>query len=215
MISRKTLIILLCFIVNINAIAATGLNSHIITTEYKSTLNYLTNKKKLTISQNFLIIIDTKTQKLSLYNPSGVLLKSYIVSTSKKGLGQLIGSRKTPAGLHKIVEKIGHNVPPYGIFRKRQFTNTVWKKPSSNKLHKKDFIVTRILRLEGLEPGINYGKNNYGQTVDSFNRGIYIHATTMEWKLGTTSTIGCIHLNSTDMIELFNTIPIDSLVMIY
>ena len=215
MILKKTLIILLCFIINIDVVVANVVNNHAITPEYKFTLNYLTNKKKLTIKQNFLIIIDTKTQTLSLYNPSGVLLKSYIISTSKKGLGQLIGSRKTPAGLHKIVEKIGHNVPHYGIFCKRQFTNNVWEKPFLNKHHKKDFIVTRILRLEGLEPGINYGKNNYGQTVDSFNRGIYIHATTMEWKLGTPSTIGCIHLSSNDIIELFNIVPVNSLVMIY
>lgn len=37
----------------------------------------------------------------------------------------------------------------------------------------------------------------------------------MEWKLGTPSTIGCIHLSSKDIVELFNSVPVGSLVMIY
>ncbi len=213
MILKTILIILLSLIVNIGI--ANGSNvQNTITQEYKFALNYLNNNQYLPVSQNFLIIINTKTQRLSLYNPTGILLKSYIISTSKKGLGELRGSRKTPRGLHKIVEKIGHNVPNYGIFYKRQFTNNVWKKSFSNP-HKKDFIVTRILRLTGLEPGINSGKNHHNQTVDSFERGIYIHGTTMPWKLGTPSTIGCVHLSSENIVELFNIVPINSLVMIY
>ena len=213
MILKTILIILLSLIVNIDI--ANGSNvQNTITQEYKFALNYLNNNQYLPVSQNFLIIINTKTQKLSLYNPTGILLKSYTISTSKKGLGELRGSRKTPRGLHKIVEKIGNNVPNYGIFYKRQFTNNVWKKSFSNP-HKKDFIVTRILRLTGLEPGINSGKNNHNQTVDSFERGIYIHGTTMPWKLGTPSTIGCVHLSSENIVELFNIVPINSLVMIY
>ena len=213
MILKTILIILLSLIVNIDI--ANGSNvQNTITQEYKFALNYLNNNQYLSVSQNFLIIINTKTQKLSLYNPTGILLKSYIISTSKKGLGELRGSRKTPRGLHKIVEKIGNNVPNYGIFYKRQFTNNVWKKSFSNP-HKKDFIVTRILRLTGLEPGINSGKNHHNQTVDSFERGIYIHGTTMPWKLGTPSTIGCVHLSSENIVELFNIVPINSLVMIY
>lgn len=162
-------------------------------------------------SNKFLVRINSTTQKLFLYNPHGLLLKSYTISTSKKGLGQLMGSRKTPIGLHKIVEKIGDNVPNYGIFRNRKFTNIVWK---NHKPHKKDFIVTRILRLKGLEPGINYGRDHCGNNIDSFQRTIYIHGTTMEWKLGTPSTIGCIHLSSKDIIELFNLVPIGTLVLI-
>lgn len=177
-----------------------------------------------TLKQKFLIVINTANQTLCLYQPNGVLLKSYIISTSKKGLGQLLGSYKTPIGLHKVVEKIGHNVPHYGIFRNRQFTNKVWQKdffvnndPQKKRLavHKKDFIVTRILRLQGLEIGTNKGKDHQGKVVDSLYRGIYIHGTTMEWKLGKPSTIGCIHLSSQDIVELFNLVPVGCLVFIY
>lgn len=196
--------------------------------EYQNAYIYALKQKNLVLpikefKQKFLISINSNQQKLSVYNPKGVLLKSYTISTSKKGLGQLLGSYKTPVGLHQIVEKIGDNVPHYGIFRHRQFTNRVWQKYfflkySNQKYllpHKKDFIVTRILRLQGLEPGINYGKNYHGQVVDSLARAIYIHGTTMEWKLGKPTTIGCIHLSSKDIVELFNLVPIGSLVMIY
>lgn len=163
-----------------------------------------------------LIVINTKLQKLFLYNHNSELLKSYIISTSKKGLGQLLGSKKTPRGLHRIVEKLGDNVPHYGIFCKRKFTKKIWPKYIyKTKHHKKDFIVTRILRLEGLEPGINQGKNVNGSNVDSFDRGIYIHGTTMDWKLGNPATIGCIHLSSKDMVDLFNLVKVNSLVMIH
>lgn len=176
------------------------------------------------LKEKFLIVINTNNQTLCLYQPNGVLLKSYIVSTSKKGLGELLGSHKTPIGLHKVVEKIGNDVPHYGIFHNRKFTNKIWQKyflinndPKKKRLalHKKDFIVTRILRLQGLEVGTNKGKNHQGNVVDSLSRGIYIHGTTMEWKLGKPSTIGCIHLSSKDIVELFNLVPIGCLVFIY
>ena len=201
-----------------------------ITQEYQNVYHYALKQKNLSLLLNvedfkekFLIVINSEQQTLALYKPNGILLKSYVISTSKRGLGQLLGSYKTPAGLHQIVEKIGDNVPHYGIFRNRQFINKVWQKyffsHNSNQkylaIHKKDFIVTRIIRLRGLEPGVNHGKNHHGQIVDSLTRGIYIHATTMEWKLGKPTTIGCIHLSSRDVVELFNLVPIGSLVMIY
>lgn len=190
----RTIIYLTCFIL-------------LVLYNNSSVANFCALKQK-----KFLLSINSTKQKLSVYNHNGVLLKSYTISTSKKGLGQLFGSYKTPIGLHQIVEKIGDNVPIYGIFRHRQFTNLVHQ---NDKNHKKDFIVTRILRLQGLEPGINYGKNSQGQVVDSLTRGIYIHGTTMEWKLGKPSTIGCIHLSSKDIVELFNLVPVGSLVIIY
>ncbi len=189
-------------------------NTSYIPKEYQTPPNHLTPQQKdLLFSKNFLIIVDSKTQTLHLYDSNRILLKSYKVSTSKRGLGQLIGSLKTPTGLHIITEKIGNNVPNYGIFRKRKFTKAVWKKNNSH--CKKGFIVTRILRLKGLEPGVNCGKNDRGQIIDSFHRGIYIHGTTMEWKLGTPATIGCVHLSSKDIVELFDLVPVGSLVMIY
>lgn len=227
--------IILVFIIFLTSVsnAAVSLQDKLVATdsspEYQHIYQHYIKQKNFpepieTLKQKFLIVINTANQTLYLYQPNGVILKSYIISTSKKGLGQLLGSHKTPIGLHKIVEKIGHNVPHYGIFRNRQFTNKVWQKdffvnnaPQKKQLarHKKDFIVTRILRLQGLEIGTNQGKDHQGKIVDSLHRGIYIHGTTMEWKLGKPSTIGCIHLSSQDIVELFNLVPIGCLVLIY
>jgi hypothetical protein len=137
----------------------------------------------------------------------------YTISTSKHGLGQKINSFKTPIGLHRVVEKIGDDVPPYGIFHRRQYTGVVWQPPPPQ-LHLKDYIVTRVLRLKGLEPGLNAGRDHKGELVDSEQRAIYIHGTTMEWKIGTPHTKGCIHMTNKDMIDLFNRVPTGTLVMV-
>ena len=184
-------------------------SNNIITPAKQHTYN---TEKYLHTAPNF-IVVDISTQKLQLFK-HGKLQKTYTISTSKKGPGQYSGSRKTPIGLHKICEKIGERAPQYGIFKGRQFTGSVWPKHTPRHLHLKDFIVTRILRLEGLESGINKGQNKKGTLVDSKDRAIYIHGTTMEWKLGYPSTIGCIHMQSKDITKLFNDVPVGTLVLI-
>jgi L,D-peptidoglycan transpeptidase YkuD (ErfK/YbiS/YcfS/YnhG family) len=160
-----------------------------------------------------LIVVDIATQKLRLFK-NGELQKTYTISTSKKGPGQHSGSRKTPIGLHRICEKIGNDAPNYAIFKGRKFTGSIWPSNTPRHIHLKDYIVTRILRLEGLEDGVNKGQNKKGTLVDSKERAIYIHGTTMEWKLGYPSTIGCIHMRSKDIIKLFSEVPVGTLVLI-
>ena len=174
--------------------------------EFALTSPYLTNSPSL-------IVINISTQKLQLFE-KGKLKKSYPISTSKRGAGQLSGSRQTPLGLHQICEKIGDGAPQYAVFKGRKFTGHVWPTTTPRHLHKRDFIVTRILRLEGLEPGRNKGHNHKGRTVDSKDRAIYIHGTTMEWKLGSPATIGCIHMGSKDVIKLFDRVAVGTLVYI-
>lgn len=158
------------------------------------------------------IIVDVATQTLTLYQ-NNQIKQVYPISTSKRGLGQEAGSRKTPVGLHRLCEKIGDNTPEYAIFKGRKFTGNIWPQHTPRHQHRRDYIVTRILRLEGLEVGLNSGSRN-GKNVDSKARAIYIHGTTMDWKLGTPATIGCVHLSSKDIIKLFNHVPIGSLVWI-
>ncbi|MEY3182363.1 MAG: putative L,D-transpeptidase ErfK/SrfK [Pseudomonadota bacterium] len=160
----------------------------------------------------YTIVIDSKYQTMTVLRNQTVDAV-YTISTSKHGLGQALNSYKTPVGLHKIVEKIGNDVPPYGIFHRRQYTGVVWQPPPP-RLHLKDYIVTRVLRLKGLEPGLNAGRDKQGQLVDSEKRAIYIHGTTMEWKIGKPHTKGCIHMRNKDMIDLFNRVPTGTLVMV-
>lgn len=159
-----------------------------------------------------LIVIDTKAQTLAVLKDNRIK-HTYTISTSKRGLGQRIDTYKTPQGLHRVNEKIGDGVPHQGIFYRRQFVGEAWK-PLPRHQHLKDFITTRILRLEGLQPGFNKGRDSWGRNVDSEHRAIYIHGTTMEWKLGAPSTKGCVHMSAKDVVHLFNSVPVGTLVWI-
>lgn len=199
------------FIFSTPTVKAWGLFGSGYDQSYSDAKKYI-NKQKISITDDVLVV-DVKKQSLLRYY-KGTLKEQYDISTSKKGIGQIIGSRKTPFGLHRVSEKIGEGTPHYGVFKGRKFIGKVWDKKTPRHKHKRDYIVTRILRLEGLEKGINKGFNNKGLLVDSQMRAIYIHGTTMEWKLGHIATIGCVHLSSEDIVKLFNKVPVGTLVLI-
>ncbi len=159
-----------------------------------------------------MILVDTKKQTLAVLQ-NGKIKKTYTISTSNRGLGQVANTYKTPLGLHRINEKIGKGVPRYGIFNRRHYIGTIWQKQPRDQ-HRKDYISTRILRLEGLQDGFNKGRNRWGKVVDTEERAVYIHGTTMEWKLGEPSTKGCVHMSAEDVIHLFNEVPEGTLVWI-
>jgi lipoprotein-anchoring transpeptidase ErfK/SrfK len=127
------------------------------------------------------------------------------VSTSKFGSGNKENSLMTPRGLHRIKEKYGHNAPIGRVFRDRIDTGEDWPIgiPGDN------LILTRILRLEGLEPGINQG-----QGIDTFDRYIYIHGTNNESAIGTPASHGCVCMKNADIVELFDMVSEGTLVFI-
>ncbi len=157
-----------------------------------------------------LLIINIHTQKMTLYN-WGQVVKEYPISTAKNGIGSQSGSFKTPLGLHSVAEKIGANSPQNTIFESRVPTGRIWQPESSNEA---DLILSRILRLKGLEPGLNRGRNAQGIVVDSHDRFIYIHGTNHEKNLGTAASQGCIRMGNRDIIDLFPRVKKDTLVWI-
>ncbi len=159
-----------------------------------------------------MIHVDTKQQTLTVLQDNKIK-KTYVISTSQKGWGQRVNSFKTPLGLHRVNDKIGDRVPKYGIFHKREYVGAAWKKVPRHQ-HNIDYISTRIIRLEGLQPGFNRGRDWLGRTVDTEKRAVYIHGTTMEWKLGAPSTKGCVHMSADDVMALYQTVPLGSLVWI-
>jgi len=144
-------------------------------------------------------------QKMYLYDKSE-LVCFYQVSTSRFGIGNKKNSFKTPLGRHRIIEKIGEDVPEGGIFRKKKFSGETFY---GKKKHSDDLITSRILILEGLEPNKNCGKG-----IDSRDRGIWIHGTHEEDKIGSSASHGCIRLKNSDMIDLFERIKTGSVVEI-
>ena len=124
-------------------------------------------------------------------------------STSRFGISQAAGSNGTPLGLHRIVEKIGGGWPVGTVFKGRQPVGYTWQGMPDAK------ITTRILWLEGLEPGFNRGGN-----VDSHARYIYIHGTGDQTTIGKPTSCGCIHMADADLIPLFDQLPGGTLVWI-
>jgi hypothetical protein len=124
------------------------------------------------------------------------LYSLYPCSTASAGIGNKAGSYQTPLGWHKIAERIGDGLPKGAILKERHFSGKVWNplKPTSD-----DLILSRILWLQGTEPGTNLGSG-----IDTHDRYIYIHGTPEEDKLGTPVSHGCIRLSNDDVITLFN-----------
>jgi hypothetical protein len=149
--------------------------------------------------------IDISGQRLYL-RYSSKIVKSYPVSTSKYGIGNKVGSNKTPLGLHHIVSKIGRNACIGAIFKRRRNTGDIAR---INKDGAADLITTRILRLEGLQRGINKGKD-----IDSFRRCIYIHGTPEEKLIGKPASHGCIRMKNSDIIKLCSLVKRGTLVEI-
>jgi hypothetical protein len=124
------------------------------------------------------------------------------VSTASEGVGQQEGSWQTPLGRHVIRAKIGQNCPLHSVFVGRRFTGEIYS-PDLQKLYpdRRDWILSRILWLSGLEPGFNRLGN-----VDTMRRYIYIHGSPDHAQMGEPGSRGCIRMHGNDMIDLFDRI---------
>lgn len=143
------------------------------------------------------IHIATAQQQLRLIQ-AGKPLLSYPVSTAKNGTGSMMGSECTPTGWHKIRAKIGAKQPLNAVFVGRRPSAEIYSPALANKFPARDWILTRILWLAGLEPG----KNRYG-SVDSSWRYIYIHGCPDELITGQPKSHGCIRMKSADIKDLY------------
>ncbi len=153
------------------------------------------------------IVVDVASQCLD-YLEHGVGVRSYAVSTSRYGLGEKRDSFKTPRGRHVIRAKIGIGMPAGSVFSGRRPTGETVM-PNSLAETDSDLILSRILWLSGLESGKNRGRD-----VDTMARYIYIHGTPFENLLGTAASCGCVRMASTDVIELFDLVPVGTKVVI-
>ncbi len=152
--------------------------------------------------------ISIAKQQLTVVN-NGAVEKIYTVSTAKNGAGELMGSECTPTGWHKIRAKIGALQPLNTVFIGRRTTGEIYTPDLKNKYPQRDWILSRILWLGGLEPG----KNRYGN-VDSCWRYIYIHGCPDELMTGKPDSHGCIRMKNIDMVGLFNSVNVGLRVLI-
>ncbi|MES2707199.1 MAG: L,D-transpeptidase [Verrucomicrobiota bacterium] len=137
--------------------------------------------------------VSVAEQRMRVLGNDGICRRTYVISTSRFGLGSEPGSNFTPLGKFRIVQKIGHGAPLRTIFRSRRISG-VWDGGEAPE----DYVLTRILWLDGQEEG----------NANSFSRYIYIHGTNQEGLLGTPASHGCIRMANEEVVELFNEVEL-------
>jgi hypothetical protein len=162
-----------------------------------------TCEKQGVVPTQFALIVSIVDQAVSLFDQNK-FVKKLSCSTSRFGIGQIEGSNQTPLGLHRIAEKIGAGMKAGTVFKGRKVVGHVSQPEFADAK-----ITTRILWLEGLEPGLNRGGR-----LDSHARYIYIHGTADQSSIGKPASCGCIHLADADIIPLFDLLPSGTLVWI-
>ncbi len=166
------------------------------------------------------LVVGGPEQQLSLF-VDGKACRTWRVSTAAKGFGEKADTHQTPRGLHRIKEKIGAGAPRGAIFDSREFKGQIWVPPvappvptSELATSSSDLVTSRILWIEGLEPGKNMGSDRDGVLVDSYQRFIYIHGTNSEQFIGKPASRGCIRMLNDEVIALFDLVEPGDLVWI-
>ena len=143
------------------------------------------------------IVISLTRQILQLYDGEQLRCE-YGVSTSRYGPGERSGSQCTPRGRHVIRACIGAGLPIGAVLVGRRHTGEIYDAQLATRHPGRDWILTRILWLSGLEPG----RNRFGD-VDSMRRYIYIHGTPDSEPLCVPRSHGCIRMRNEDIVDLF------------
>lgn len=154
------------------------------------------------------IRIDVEHQTLTLVQ-DGRVVRQYPVSTGANGCGCEAGSYKTPLGWHRIKLKIGDGHPLGAVFVSRRATGEVFSADHRQADPSRDWVLTRILWLDGLERGLNRGEG-----VDTLRRYIYIHGTPDEGMDNPPSSHGCVRMYNPDVADLFARVSVGTRVLI-
>lgn len=161
-----------------------------------------------TFSSVLELTINVDKQRLDCWHHQ-TLVNSYPVSTALNGVGEQKGSNQTPRGWHVIRAKIGKNCLENTIFVGRRATGEIYSSKLATQYPERDWILTRILWLSGLEKG----KNRLGN-CDTMQRYIYIHGCPDDKPIGVPASKGCIRMRNSDIIELFDQVLVGTRVFI-
>jgi len=154
------------------------------------------------------IDISIAEQRLRLLQGDDVLME-VAVSTALNGVGEEEGSGCTPRGWHLVRARIGEGCPESSVFVGRRPTGEIYSPELRRQAPQRDWILSRILWLSGLEPG----RNRLG-SVDTMRRYIYIHGTPDEEPMGVPLSHGCVRMRNSDIIALFDRVPVGTRVLI-
>jgi len=158
--------------------------------------------------EDFLIRISIDEQRLQL-RADGVIDMDVAIATAANGPGEVQHSECTPRGWHIIRAKIGAGCAANSVFVGRRPTGEIYTPSLRAAAPGRDWMLTRLLWLSGLERG----RNRLGN-VDSMRRYIYIHGCPDEDAMGVPSSHGCVKMRNDDVIELFERVPVGTKVLI-
>lgn len=154
------------------------------------------------------ILIDLDSQSLEILK-GGRASRRYPVSTARHGPGEQQDSGCTPRGLHRVRIRIGEDCPVGTVFVGRRPTGEIYDEVLARRYPERDWVLTRILWLTGLESG-----RNRGGCVDTLRRCIYIHGCPDTEAMGEPCSHGCIRMRNADLIELFGEVSTGTVVEI-
>ena len=154
------------------------------------------------------IHVSVAQQRLQLLHRDDVLLEVSI-STAANGVGEETGSECTPRGWHRVCACIGSHCQNNTVFVARRPNGEVYSSALAAEHLQRDWILTRILWLGGLEAG-----RNRGGEVDTFSRYIYIHGAPDEVEMGVPGSHGCIRMRNDELLELYDHVRVGTRVLI-
>ncbi|MGJ8641016.1 MAG: L,D-transpeptidase family protein [Opitutaceae bacterium] len=154
-----------------------------------------------------MLIVSIASQEMALIEDD-VIVKFFPISTSKNPPSCVADSFGTPTGLHKLADFIGDGQPAGTVFKGRVPTKHF--QDYTSKEQQNNLITSRIIRMQGLESGVNQGEG-----CDTYDRYVYIHGTNHEDRIGEPFSGGCIELLNSDVIELFKTVETGDILAIF
>jgi L,D-transpeptidase YbiS len=148
------------------------------------------------------IEIHLDSQQLLVIARDGSVTR-YSVSSAKNGPGERMDSERTPRGKHQVSEKFGAQCALNTVFVGRRPTGEIYAAGLAQMHPGRDWILTRILWLSGLEAGRNAG----GQ-CDTKARYIYIHGSPDSVPMGAPGSRGCIRMRNCDVVDVFRRVDV-------
>ncbi len=145
------------------------------------------------------VVVSVADQELAFIK-RGKTIARYPVSTSKFGIGDGVGTYRTPLGLMYVSAKLGDGLPAGAVIKSRMATGEVVAPNAPGR----DTIVSRVLWLRGKED----------QNRNARERCIYIHGTAEERRVGQRASYGCIRMKSKDVIDLYTRVHIGTPVLV-
>lgn len=139
------------------------------------------------------IVVSVADQELA-FIARGKVVKRFPISTSKFGIGDAVGSYRTPIGVTFVSAKIGDGLPAGAVIKNRNATGEIVNANAPGR----DAIVSRVIWLRGMD----------GTTGNTRDRCIYIHGTAEEKLIGRRASYGCIRMRSEDVITLYRLVHV-------